>query len=66
MAKSKTVKPKAETRNLSVYKDDYDFFTEAADRFDRSRIRMFRYMMSQLKDGGSVSFTNGNGKGAKR
>lgn len=58
----KTKKPKAETRNLAVYKDDYDWFTEASDQYDRSRIRMFRYMIGQLKEGKALKLSvNMNG-----
>lgn len=53
---TKTTKKKAETRNLSVYKDDYDFFTEVSDQNDRSRARMFRYAMAQIREGKPVPF----------
>jgi hypothetical protein len=50
-------KPKAEVRNLAVYKDDYDFFTELSDQNDRSRARMFRYAMAQIREGKPVPYT---------
>jgi hypothetical protein len=64
MATKTAKKPKAEVRNLAVYKDDYDFFTEVADQNDRSRARMFRYLMSQIREGKPVPFLS-NGKAAK-
>lgn len=49
--------PKAEVRNLAVYKDDYDFFSTVADQNDRSRARMFRYAMTQIREGNPVPYT---------
>lgn len=63
---TKTTKKKAVTRNLSVYKDDYDFFTEVSDQNDRSRARMFRYAMAQIREGKLVPFapvSNGRDNG---
>jgi hypothetical protein len=64
MAK-KTTKPKAEVRNLCVYKDDYDFFSEVSEQNDRSRARMFRYAMAQIREGKPVPFTV-NGEESER
>lgn len=50
----------AQTRNLAVYKDDYDFFTEVSDQNDRSRARMFRYAMAQIREGQPIPFTADN------
>lgn len=55
MAK-KTSKAKAKVRNLAVYKDDLDFFQEVADQNDRSRARMFRYAMAQIRDGKPIPY----------
>lgn len=52
----KSTKPKPETRNFAVYKDDYDFFTELSDQNDRSRARMFRYAMAQIRDGKPIPY----------
>lgn len=56
MAIKKTHKPKAEVRNLAVYKDDLDFFAELSDQNDRSRARMFRYVMAQIRDGKPIPY----------
>lgn len=64
MATKTAKKPKAEVRNLSVYKDDYDFFSEVADQNDRSRARMFRFAMSQIREGKPVPFL-ANGKATR-
>lgn len=65
MATKTAKKAKAKTRNLSVYKDDYDFFTEVADQNDRSRARMFRYAMSQIREGNPVPFVANGEASAK-
>lgn len=44
-------------RNLAVYKDDLEWFDGAADCADRSRIRMFRYIVAQWKAGQPVLLT---------
>lgn len=53
----------AKVRNLGVYKDDFDFFNELADQNDRSRARMFRYMMAQIRDGRPIPYVS---NGAER
>ncbi len=65
MLKNNSQKPKAETRNLSVYKDDYDFFFELSEQNDRSKARMFRYAMAQIREGNPIPYTQENGKAAK-
>ncbi len=55
----KPTKQKAETRNFAVYKDDYDFFTELSEQNDRSRARMFRFAMTQIRSGQPVPYMNG-------
>ena len=57
-------KPSDSSRQLAVYKDDYDFFSELADQNDRSRARMFRYAMAQIREGKPVPYVGGeNGEG---
>lgn len=50
-------KEKVDTRNLTVFKDDLEWFDGAADAADRSRIRMFRYIVGQWKAGQPVLLT---------
>jgi hypothetical protein len=63
--KTKPYKPKAEVRNLCVYKDDYDFFSQVADQNDRSRARMFRYAMAQIRDGRPIPYISGGGSNGR-
>ena len=62
MPKKRSNKSKAEVRNLGVYKDDFEFFAALADQNDRSRARMFRFAMTQIRDGKPIPYvpeTNG-------
>lgn len=59
-------KTKAEMRNLSVFKEDLEWFDKIADYADRSRIRMFRYIISQSKAGQPVLLPVDNETGETR
>ncbi len=60
--KTTTKTPKAEVRNIAVYKPDFDFFLALAEQSDRSRAGMFRYAMSQIRQGNPIPYTNGEAK----
>ncbi len=69
MAKKRDItKPKADTRNVAFYVDDFEWFSRAADYANRSRVRMIRHCISKWRDGEPVLLTvdmSGNGKAAK-
>ena len=66
MAKTKTKSPKAEVRNLAVYKDDLEFFAAVADQNDRSRARMFRFAMARIRDGKPIPYVPATTNGAAK
>jgi hypothetical protein len=67
MAKQKD-KKETPTRNVAFYKDDFDWFSRAAEYANRSRVRMMRHCISKWKEGEPVLLTvdmSGNGKAGK-
>lgn len=46
--------PGKEVRNLSVYREDLKDFDLAAEATERSRVRLFRWIVSEWKAGRAV------------
>lgn len=49
---------KSTFRTISLYKEDYDFFSQLSEQHDRSLPRMFRHLMAQLRSGQSIASVN--------